>query len=394
MKRLWQDPKSKFYFVSFYFKGIRYKKSTHATDLRSANTAQRTVNARLAPLNEGIKVLPEGVTVAEYVFEGKESGSRTDGRTVEELCAEYLAAAQADKPASWKTEKIHINHFLRFLGPARSQKPVSSITPIVLQQYKLARQKKVKNVTVSKEIVTLHLLFKFADPRGSAQSNPVQGITVPKTTGSLPRFRTKSEIDDILANGFYSKEETRQIRHCRYLGKREVRRLLELSQKKEPTFAPAVAIAALTGMRKSEISRCEVEDIDFKAGAIWARSRKQSKKQEMTLRDIDLHPKLRKILKEHMGNNGKGRYLFANGDGTPLSPDQMHYRFEQTVEGTEFEGIGFHCLRHSFASLMASEGVDQRIIDHWMGHQTEEMRKRYQHLFPRSKKKAIESLKI
>jgi integrase len=46
---------------------------------------------------------------------------------------------------------------------------------------------------------------------------------------------------------------------------------------------------------------------------------------------------------------------------------------------------GFHVFRHSFASNLATEGVDQRFIDEWMGHQTEDMRKRYRHLFPKKK---------
>ena len=62
------------------------------------------------------------------------------------------------------------------------------------------------------------------------------------------------------------------------------------------------------------------------------------------------------------------------------------------VKGTEFEGIGFHTLRHSFSSNLARAGVDDRMIDYFMGHQTEEMRRRYQHLFPRDKRDAIERL--
>jgi integrase len=36
--------------------------------------------------------------------------------------------------------------------------------------------------------------------------------------------------------------------------------------------------------------------------------------------------------------------------------------------------------------------VDDRIIDHFMGHQTEEMRRRYQHLFPEERRKALSQL--
>ena len=50
----------------------------------------------------------------------------------------------------------------------------------------------------------------------------------------------------------------------------------------------------------------------------------------------------------------------------------------------EMVQVGFHTYRHSFASNLAARGVDQRIIDEWMGHQTEAMRKRYRHLSRRS----------
>ena len=43
---------------------------------------------------------------------------------------------------------------------------------------------------------------------------------------------------------------------------------------------------------------------------------------------------------------------------------------------------GWHCLRHSFISNCAARGVDQRLIDHWVGHTTEAMRRRYSHLLP------------
>jgi hypothetical protein len=38
---------------------------------------------------------------------------------------------------------------------------------------------------------------------------------------------------------------------------------------------------------------------------------------------------------------------------------------------------------------MTSEGVDQRVIDEVVGHQSEEQRKRYRHLYPKVLKEAI-----
>jgi integrase len=53
---------------------------------------------------------------------------------------------------------------------------------------------------------------------------------------------------------------------------------------------------------------------------------------------------------------------------------------------------GYHVLRHSFASNLARHGVDQYKIDEFMGHQTDEMRRRYRHLFPEDRKSAISVL--
>jgi integrase len=43
-------------------------------------------------------------------------------------------------------------------------------------------------------------------------------------------------------------------------------------------------------------------------------------------------------------------------------------------------------------SLLAHKGVHQSIIDRWMGHQTEEMQRRYRHLFPEEKRQAMEAM--
>jgi integrase len=71
----------------------------------------------------------------------------------------------------------------------------------------------------------------------------------------------------------------------------------------------------------------------------------------------------------------------------------MTKAFRNALEGTQWEVVqGYHTLRHSFASNCALKGVDERIIDAWMGHQTKEMRERYRHLFPGQQQQAIRSV--
>jgi integrase len=53
---------------------------------------------------------------------------------------------------------------------------------------------------------------------------------------------------------------------------------------------------------------------------------------------------------------------------------------------------GYHVFRHSFASNCALKRLGQRIVDAWMGHQSEAMRRRYRHLFPEQQDAAIRSV--
>ena len=90
--------------------------------------------------------------------------------------------------------------------------------------------------------------------------------------------------------------------------------------------------------------------------------------------------------------------MICEPDGSgPISNDRANRVFWQPMRktswcldnGRDLFKIGFHSYRHSFASNLAAAGVDQRLIDEFMGHTTEAMRKRYQHLFPSAKRSAI-----
>jgi integrase len=78
---------------------------------------------------------------------------------------------------------------------------------------------------------------------------------------------------------------------------------------------------------------------------------------------------------------------------TPITHDEAHDHFKRVVRGSKWEVLrGYHVLRHSFISACASKGIDQRLIDEWTGHATEEQRKRYRHLYPSTQQEAILSV--
>jgi integrase len=162
------------------------------------------------------------------------------------------------------------------------------------------------------------------------------------------------------------------------------------------------AFVALTGARRSEMLRSRIEDIDFDAGVVRIREKKRDKSKKITFRNVEMASLLRQVMKDWLDKHPGGPYTITQTLTTPrgktrpefvpLTIDEANHHFKRTLEGTKWEVIkGFHVFRHSFASNLAHAGVDQRVIDEFMGHQTEEMRKRYRHLLPDQRRKAIES---
>jgi integrase len=77
----------------------------------------------------------------------------------------------------------------------------------------------------------------------------------------------------------------------------------------------------------------------------------------------------------------------------PVTHDEAHDHFRRAVKNSKWKVLrGYHVLRHSFISACASKGIDQRLIDEWTGHATDEQRKRYRHLYPSTQQAAIISV--
>ena len=221
----------------------------------------------------------------------------------------------------------------------------------------------------------------------------------------LPPFRTIAEVEAMIERGGLDHESELALWDCIFLSPAEIADLLVMVRgraKCSESFL-AHAIPAYTGMRRGELLRLRWSDIEFDHDALIARSQKQSRQVSESRRRIDLHPELKTILTEWRAKRPKGQYVLCDeGNLDPLTPPLANSRFWQPLRGTvwclesrknSFK-IGFHTYRHSFASNLAAAGVDQRIIDGWMGHQTEAMREQYRHLFPRDRQTAIRKFSL
>lgn len=161
-----------------------------------------------------------------------------------------------------------------------------------------------------------------------------------------------------------------------------------------------ICFAAHTGARRSELLRVEIHDLDFESGTVLIREKKGAKGTRTTRR-VPLSDLLQNTLRDWLAIHPGGPMLFVQqqivphsrtvrSSTTPVTPDEAQNAIRQFLNRGKWKVIrGWHIFRPSFCSNCAAQSVDQRLINAWVGHQTEEMVKRYRHLNPHQERAAL-----
>lgn len=124
-------------------------------------------------------------------------------------------------------------------------------------------------------------------------------------------------------------------------------------------------IAYSGGLRRNEISRLKLVDIDSKNNLLRIENSKGNK-DRYTLLAPSLIPGLRDYCKRYKPK----KYLF-NGriKGFPYSEEGLRWTFSQALAKSGIQkDVSLHSLRHAFASHLLAMGVDLFSIQKLMGH--------------------------
>lgn len=397
------DRNKKSYRLNFCINGKQYRRY-YIPERQMAYAIQSEINSLVMQYRYGFVSPQPGVSLADFIFETIMQKHAPVQETMEDAPDQifYLSQLLKDYESyltppckslnTCKMEIIHINHLRKFLENDYHRDPLlEEVSVSFFKQYKQFRYRQgVCSDTVNKELATFQYIFQGAVTEGLITQNVLKDVKRDKTKFSCDRFRTHSDVAEFLSTETYSEKEKRDFLRFRYFKPKEIQELLILAENK-PLY-PILAVYAYTGIRRSELINLEWADVDFKSNVIAVGSNKQSMKRQRVKRSIQMHLKLADILKMQKYLTGKFRWVFAKENGNQLSVNYLREALKSLVKDTKFEGIGYHAFRHSLASNLAAEGVDQRIIDAIMGHQTKEMRQRYQHLFPEIKRQEISKL--
>jgi integrase len=435
--------RSKTFRVVFMYAGRKYNYTLETGDRDTAQALCGGVEKTMMLIGQGALVVPEGADVVEFV---KHGGKPPDTKTAAEAAREqplrfsvfkdtYLETRSGGsmEANSLATARMHLCHFERTLGASFD---LRKLTLADMQAHlvkrrkggdprrKKPRSKPISAVTLRLEVSTLRAAWNWAVLSGLVTGPfPAKGLQYPKAD-EQPPFMTWQEVERRVHAG----GDPSELWDCVFLRKEEVADLLTYVKEHAtaPWLYPMVATAAYTGARRSELLRMELADVDFETETVLVREKKRSRKQRTTRR-VSMTPALRAVLQEWVSGHPGGKFLFCQagvvlrskkrsrttghiGKDRPTSRqgryagvrirdqkgvaavtrDEAHDHFKRTLAGGKWAVLkGYHVLRHSFISCLAAGGVDQRIIDDFVGHVTEEQRKRYRHLVPDLKQQAM-----
>ena len=197
------------------------------------------------------------------------------------------------------------------------------------------------------KIIPLRGFFKWLTRTGEIPANPAADLDLPRQIKRLPAVvLSAAEAERVMASVDLGSP----------IGQRD-RAMLE--------------VLYATGMRRMEIARLAIDDIDAERCVVLIRQGKGQKDRLVPLGSRALHW-VRLYLdeaREQLAWNPHDNTLFLGNEGHPLHPMWLSTVISRRVQaaGVNKRG-GCHLWRHTMATLMLEGGADIRHIQAMLGH--------------------------
>jgi integrase len=173
----------------------------------------------------------------------------------------------------------------------------------------------------------------------------------------------------------------------RFLTHAEAVRLINASR---PDFRLLVKSALFTGARYGELTRLKAANVNLDTGLVYITAEAKSGKG----RHIPLHDDALDFFKSTAAGKRGNELVFTKQDGTEWGKNHHVRLLQAACENAKIDPpIGFHELRHTYASTLAQLGVDLLTISKLLGHADTRITSRhYAHLADKTLSDAVKKL--
>ncbi len=300
--------------------------------------AQRRLTELLSSLDKGVYTPPGRLTVAEHLHQWLEGYVQTN-------CSQRTLDGY---------QSIIETHLI----PALGQVQLKHLHPQAIQSYYGKACESLSARTVHHQHRVLSQSLKFAVRQGYLGRNPAEMVDPPSPRKNTMRTLTPSEVEVLFENA------------------------------QDNYYYPVIYTAVSTGLRQAELLGLRWRDIDLDMLSISVSQVLYKRcgicvftepKTSHSRRRVAMTPKLALYLREYKAERerlyrelGKPLTLddlvFTSVEGKPIDPCVLSHAFGRMAARAGLEGVHFHTLRHTFASLMLLRGAKPKVISEALGH--------------------------
>ena len=297
--------------------------------------------------------------------------------TVKTYFANWLQQYQYPrlKPSSYdRLESTVVNHIYPHIGGLKIDRVTRDQVQTLINQ--LYQKEKLSYSSVKKVYVALNACYKHALIEGVVSRNPCVGVTLPS-----PKERTK-EIQAMTED--------------------EIERMKNKILSSPCCYSNAYLLILNTGLRMGEALSLRWDDVDFDNKTITVtKNNVLIKKRNISGESIGGYElQTQNSTKTANGNrlipinrtaeeallalkeNNSTPYVIANSRQKQVLPSNFERSFQRILTSAGIAPYGVHALRHTFASMLFSKGIDVKIVSKLLGHSSVKITyDTYVHLF-------------
>jgi len=279
------------------------------------------------------------------------------------------------KPSSFQSYEGTYRNYIK--GSEIAGLKVYNIKSIQIQEYynKLGKTKTFSQIKKLNKL--LKQFFFYAEKEGYVIKNPCINVTIP----NREKQSKKDEIE-------YFNEDEIQLLKKAFKGHK---------------FESLILTALGTGLRQGELLALKWENVHLEEKYLEVKETVKkvyvfdsngnkslqtiynTPKTQNSVRKVDLPDKLVILL----SNIKKDSEFVFSENGKPISAKTLFGNWKKVLNESNIPYKKFHSLRHTYATMLLSKGVDLKTVQDLMGHSDITITQIYLHVLPKTKIDAV-----
>lgn len=270
-----------------------------------------------------------------------------------------IYAPTNNKPSEQKAKRIILRkHLVPYFGHFL----LDAITPLTIEEFKTIKRKEgLAPKSVNNFLAVLGKCLRTAEEWGELERVP-----------RLRYLRVPPQTFDFLSID----EGERLIRAAPY-----------------PRWKVMITVALRTGLRLGELLALDWSDISLDTGVITVRRSAFGNQivspKSNRIRHVPIAPEVQRTLQEIHRSCG---LVFSRHETIPISERVPRRAISRICKEAGIRQIGWHVLRHTFASQLVMAGVNMKAVQELLGHSDIRITMRYAHLSPSTLHDAVRVL--